>query len=71
MVGDFVGTSEKYCKYCSDEEGNLRPRQEVQQGIAKWVQSWQEGISEEQAMTRADFFMKAMPAWADETRIRK
>ena len=60
------GPSDLYCKYCSDEAGNLRSRGEIKQGIASWLQTWQEGITEEQAQKRAEHFMKAMPAWAED-----
>jgi hypothetical protein len=60
------GASDIYCKYCSDEAGNLKPREEIKQGIATWLESWQEGITEEQALKRAEHFMQAMPAWAED-----
>jgi len=60
------GPSDIYCRYCSDEAGNLKPRVEVKQGITTWLKSWQEGITEEQAMERAEHFMQAMPAWAED-----
>lgn len=60
------GPSKEYCKHCTDEAGNLKPREEVQQGIAMWLRSWQEGITEEQALRRAGRFMQAMPAWAED-----
>ncbi len=71
LLSDFKGPSDRYCVYCTDEKGNLKPPQEVQKGIAKWVKSWQEGISDEQAITRAGYFMKAMPAWAEESVMQK
>ena len=62
----FQGKSDVHCKVCTDENGDLRPRQEVQQAIAQWFKSWQPGITDKQAMSRASNFMKAMPAWADD-----
>ena len=62
---DFKGPAENYCKYCTDESGNLKPRDQIQQGIAQWFKSWQPGLDDGTAMKRAEFFMKAMPAWAD------
>lgn len=53
-----------YCQHCTDENGNLKPREEVKAGIAGWFMSWQGEITQEQAMKRAEHFMKAMPAWA-------
>lgn len=63
---DFKGPSEQYCKYCSDEKGNLQPREAILGGITKWLESWQPGITEEQAKARAELYMQAMPAWAKE-----
>ena len=60
------GPSEDYCKYCTDEKGNLKPRAVVQQGIAGWFKSWQPNLDDVKAMKRADLFMKSMPAWAEE-----
>jgi len=60
------GPSEIYCRYCSDETGNLKSREEIKRGIAMWLKSWQEGITEEQALERAEHFMRAMPAWAED-----
>jgi hypothetical protein len=56
------GPSGIYYKHCSDKAGNLKPREEIKQGIASWLKSWQEGITEEQALERAEHFMQAMPA---------
>ncbi len=57
------GPSEIYCKHCTDEQGNLRPREEVQEGIARWMAEWQ-GIDHQRALRRADLFMRGLPAWA-------
>lgn len=60
------GQSDIYCKYCGDEAGNLRPRGEIERGIASWLRTRQELIAEEEAQKRAEHFMKAMPAWAED-----
>ena len=65
-VPDFKGPAENYCKYCTDEQGNLKPRDTVRQGIAEWLKSWQPNLDDATALTRAESFMKAMPAWADQ-----
>jgi hypothetical protein len=62
---DFKGPAEHYCKYCTDEKGNLKPRDEIKQGIAQWFKGWQPNLDDKTALTRAEFFMKAMPAWAE------
>jgi hypothetical protein len=38
---DFKGPAENLCKHCTDEKGNLKPREEIQTGIAQWFKSWQ------------------------------
>ena len=63
---DFKGVSDIYCKHCSDEKGNLKPKDEIKRGVAEWFKSWQPGLTEEAATARAEHFMKAMPAWAEE-----
>jgi hypothetical protein len=66
LTGDFKGPAENYCKHCTDEKGNLHPREAILGGIAQWFQSWQPGITPEQARSRAEHYMKSMPAWAEE-----
>ncbi len=60
----FKGPIEHYCRYCVDEMGYLKSRKEIQAGIAQWLATWQPEIDQATAMTRADLYMKAMPAWA-------
>ena len=62
---DFQGPAENFCKYCTDEKGNLKPRAEIQMGITEWFKMWQPNLNQEKATARADYYMKAMPAWAD------
>jgi hypothetical protein len=62
---DFKGPAENYCKHCTDENGTLKPRDEILKGIAHWFMSWQPDLDEEKALERAEHYMKAMPAWAD------
>ena len=62
---DFKGPAENYCKYCTDESGVLKPKNEVKQGIAAWFKGWQPGIDEQIAQNRAELYMKSLPAWAD------
>jgi hypothetical protein len=62
---NFRGPSETLCVHCSDGEGKLVDRTEAQKGIARWQRSWQPNLTDELGMLRAEYFMKAMPAWAD------
>lgn len=61
----FKGPAENYCKYCTDEAGNLKPKKEIQHGIAQWFKSWQPNLTEQTATDRAVHYMKSMPAWAE------
>jgi len=65
LSGEFKGAAENYCKYCSDEKGNLKSREAVQRGIAEWFKSWQPNLDEKKALQRAATYMKSMPAWAE------
>jgi hypothetical protein len=64
-TSEFKGPAEKYCKYCTDEKGNLKSREEIYEGITGWLKTWQPEIDEVTARERAANFMKAMPAWAE------
>ncbi len=64
-MSEFKGPSENYCKYCTDEQGNLKSRDEIKTGIVEWLKTWQPGLDQEKAQVRAEYFMKAMPAWAE------
>lgn len=65
LAGDFKGSSDVYCRHCCDNRGQLRPRADIQRGIAQWFRSWQPSLDESTSLRRADLYMRAMPAWAD------
>lgn len=58
-----VGVSDIYCCYCSDENGNLLPREEVLLIMTEWFMYWQMDLTESEARRRADLYMCSMPAW--------
>lgn len=60
----FAGAAASYCRYCTDEAGNLKSRKEVRKGIAGWLKSWQPDVDTKTAEARARDYMKSMPAWA-------
>ncbi len=62
---DMKGRSEQFCKHCGDDAGEVKSREEILNGIAWWLKSWQPGLSDAEAKKRAEHYMKAMPAWAD------
>ncbi len=61
---DFKGPVENFCKYCTDENGTLKPKEEIKSGIMQFLQSWQPDVSAQEAEKRAEHYMLAMPAWA-------
>jgi hypothetical protein len=62
-----AGPSEMYCRWCSDGDGALRPREQVLEVMSRWFSMWQSGISITEARRRADLYMRSMPAWAEDT----
>lgn len=32
---DLKGAAENYCKYCTDEKRDLKPKEEIKQGLAQ------------------------------------
>jgi hypothetical protein len=66
LSGDFKGTSEIYCRHCCDDQGVLKPRAEIERGIAQWFRSWQPNLDDATALKRADLYLRSMPAWADD-----
>jgi hypothetical protein len=50
------------CCYCCDEAGNLKPREEVRQGMVNFFER-EEGKSREEAEAFVDEHMARMPAW--------
>lgn len=64
MDGMMNMASQSYCKFCTDDQGNLKSKEDVQQGIAMWLQQW--GPPGGNYMQRAMNYMMAMPAWAQE-----
>lgn len=54
-----------YCQYCSDEQGNLYPKEAVKKGIAEFLSSWAPEKEGTDFAKRAEMYMKAMPAWAE------
>jgi hypothetical protein len=57
------GVSDRYCRFCSDERGQLKPREEVEDLLARWIRQWQQWLPVKQSKERAAAFMEKMPAW--------
>jgi len=64
-ISDLNGTSEHYCAYCADRDGNLTSRDLVQKGVAELLKAWQPDLDDARATERASYYLKSMPAWAE------
>ncbi len=64
-IPEFKGSAEDYCSYCTDDQGNLKTREEIVEGVARWFMSWQRGVDQATAAARAERYVRAMPAWAE------
>ncbi len=61
----ITGPVANYCNQCVDEDGKLKPYEEIYAGVVEWIKMWQPGVTDAQAKERATHYLKAMPAWAD------
>ncbi|HHP7235699.1 MAG TPA: hypothetical protein ACFCUC_13795 [Desulfobacterales bacterium] len=68
QLADSKGPLEKYCKYRTTEDGNIKSRDKVQRGIAEWFKSWQPNVDDNLSMERAEHYMQSMPHRASYTR---
>lgn len=64
-IPGFRGDSDVYCVHCLDPNGELQSREDILKGVVEWMMQWQPDITREQAMERADHYLKSMPAWAE------
>lgn len=58
-------TANPFCQYCMDENGQLKSRETVRDGIAAWLEMFTPNDGSVDFQKRADFYLKAMPAWAE------
>jgi len=65
LTDDAKSKNKQFCKYCADESGVVKSREEVQAGIANWLRMMQPELAEDIAKKRAVYYLKAMPQWAD------
>lgn len=52
----------KYCKYCTDENGNLKSKEKVREGMIQ-LRMKMTGKIRAQVEKEIDEYMKQMPAW--------
>ncbi len=53
----------KFCNFCADENGVLKSHETIQQAFAQWLESFAPKKDNVDFMKRADYYLKAMPAW--------
>ena len=57
--------NDRFCQYCTDENGQLKSREAVREGIAAWLQMFTPNPENVDFQSRADSYLNAMPAWAE------
>ena len=63
---DHQGKNPQFCTHCTDENGELRSREHILEGIVQFLKMLQPQIDNSTAFKRAEYYLKAMPAWADQ-----
>ena len=58
-------SSGPYCPYCTNEDGELKSREAVREGIAAWLQMFTPDAENVNLQKRAESYLNAMPAWAE------
>ncbi|MBN1781070.1 hypothetical protein JW948_08110 [bacterium] len=58
-------TTGSYCHYCTDDQGQLKPREAVAEGIAAWLEMFTPDDGNVNFKKRAESYLAAMPAWAE------
>ncbi|MBN2251050.1 MAG: hypothetical protein JW724_03130 [Candidatus Altiarchaeota archaeon] len=53
--------SNPYCVYCTDQAGKLKPRDDVREGMMRFM--LKQGICRTEAERKADEAMNEAPAW--------
>ena len=60
-----------YCRYCTDENGNLMVFEERLERMTQWMMSQQHAASPAEATAKALAHMATMPAWRDHPTVRR
>jgi hypothetical protein len=65
-AADHTGGDESspYCRYCTDEQGQLQPFDERFDRMVQWAVR-KDGLDRAEAEERTRAFMRTMPAWKD------
>jgi hypothetical protein len=56
---------DRFCQYCTDENGQLKSREAVREGVAAWLQMFTPDPDNVDFQSRADSYLNAMPTWAE------
>ncbi len=59
-----------YCKYCTDENGNLQAFEERLDRMTQWLRRQEAVGSDEEARAKALSAMAEMPAWRDHPQLK-
>ena len=59
-----------YCRYCTDQDGNLQAFEERLERMVQWLQRRESVASPQEARSRAIAAMAEMPAWRNHPELR-
>lgn len=55
-----------YCQYCIDNDGQLKDREAIKNGVAGWLSEWSpQKLEQAEALRRAELYLQSMPQWAN------
>ncbi len=57
--------TQPYCDHCTDEQGKLRPFEEMFERMVQWALGQNPALSREDAEAQTREYMRGKPAWAD------
>ena len=62
--------SGSYCKYCTDEKGNLQPFEQRFERMVQWMSRQKPNLSPDEAQKQTLATMAQMPAWRDHPKVK-
>ena len=59
-----------YCAYCVDAQGNLQSFEERFERMVQWATSREPSLTREAAEQRTRDYMRTLPAWRDQPKLK-
>ena len=61
---EMKSSREHFCKYCVDDGGEVKSREQVRAQTKMWMQMWQGEADDAVLERRVTDYMNAMPHWS-------